>query len=148
MILIFWLLIFFFFFNDTATTEIYTLSLHVALPLWQGGVCLALPFFSPTALLSLRRTPLLPRFSCSSAVPLLPPHFLASFSPALAVHESSGLTFPRKGGRDKKVRYFSPALRREASSRSNIAGSLKGINGRHASTENCGKIRRISAASA
>src|SRR5215510_11894315 len=25
----------FFFFNDTATTEIYTLSLHDALPLWQ-----------------------------------------------------------------------------------------------------------------
>src|SRR2546430_4438571 len=25
---------FFFFFNDTATTEIYTLSLHVALPIW------------------------------------------------------------------------------------------------------------------
>src|SRR2546430_8742165 len=26
---------FFFFFNDTATTEIYTLSLHDALPIWQ-----------------------------------------------------------------------------------------------------------------
>src|SRR3989304_4556 len=25
----------FFFFNDTATTEIYTLSLHDALPIWQ-----------------------------------------------------------------------------------------------------------------
>ena len=25
---------FFFFFNDTATTEIYTLSLHDALPIW------------------------------------------------------------------------------------------------------------------
>src|SRR3712207_7343390 len=29
--------LFFFFFNDTATTEIYTLSLHDALPIW---VCL------------------------------------------------------------------------------------------------------------
>src|SRR3989338_8117257 len=30
----------FFFFNDTATTEIYTLSLHDALPIWgkEGGV--------------------------------------------------------------------------------------------------------------
>src|SRR6267143_6804558 len=27
-------LFFFFFFNDTATTEIYTLSLHDALPIW------------------------------------------------------------------------------------------------------------------
>ena len=29
----------YFFFNDTATTEIYTLSLHVALPIWwqMGG---------------------------------------------------------------------------------------------------------------
>src|ERR1019366_10781568 len=26
---------YFFFFNDTATTEIYTLSLHDALPIWQ-----------------------------------------------------------------------------------------------------------------
>src|SRR3712207_7805648 len=26
-----------FFFNDTATTEIYTLSLHDALPIYQGG---------------------------------------------------------------------------------------------------------------
>src|SRR5260370_40449590 len=28
----------FFFFNDTATTEIYTLSLHDALPIWSLGV--------------------------------------------------------------------------------------------------------------
>src|SRR5690348_18259476 len=28
---------FFFFFNDTATTEIYTLSLHDALPIWAVG---------------------------------------------------------------------------------------------------------------
>src|SRR3712207_7543657 len=28
----------FFFFNDTATTEIYTLSLHDALPIWDGSV--------------------------------------------------------------------------------------------------------------
>src|ERR1044071_7271767 len=27
----------FFFFNDTATTEIYTLSLHDALPIWPGA---------------------------------------------------------------------------------------------------------------
>src|SRR2546430_12276588 len=30
---------FFFFFNDTATTEIYTLSLHDALPISQGPAC-------------------------------------------------------------------------------------------------------------
>src|SRR5579862_2791992 len=30
--------IFFFFFNDTATTEIYTLSLHDALPIWLDRV--------------------------------------------------------------------------------------------------------------
>src|SRR3712207_9275190 len=29
---------FIFFFNDTATTEIYTLSLHDALPIWLDGV--------------------------------------------------------------------------------------------------------------
>src|SRR3712207_6908495 len=32
------LLVFFFFFNDTATTEIYTLSLHDALPIFSEGV--------------------------------------------------------------------------------------------------------------
>src|SRR5256886_16400035 len=32
------LFFFFFFFNDTATTEIYTLSLHDALPIW-ARVC-------------------------------------------------------------------------------------------------------------
>src|SRR5256886_16818878 len=30
-----------FFFNDTATTEIYTLSLHDALPIWGVQACLA-----------------------------------------------------------------------------------------------------------
>src|SRR5579872_7545915 len=40
-------LLFFFFFNDTATTEIYTLSLHDALPIYhfeqlgRGGRCCA-----------------------------------------------------------------------------------------------------------
>src|SRR2546426_11026685 len=33
-LLLLFLLFFFFFFNDTATTEIYTLSLHDALPIW------------------------------------------------------------------------------------------------------------------
>src|SRR5215469_17758778 len=32
---------FFFFFNDTATTEIYTLSLHDALPIWRAPACCA-----------------------------------------------------------------------------------------------------------
>src|SRR2546428_5100442 len=34
---------FFFFFNDTATTEIYTLSLHDALPILHGDLQLRLP---------------------------------------------------------------------------------------------------------
>src|SRR5215218_11489037 len=42
-------IIFFFFFNDTATTEIYTLSLHDALPIlpsgsaWAAGSCSCWP---------------------------------------------------------------------------------------------------------
>src|SRR5437870_13006644 len=32
----FFVFFFFFFFNDTATTEIYTLSLHDALPIWRS----------------------------------------------------------------------------------------------------------------
>src|SRR2546430_12612340 len=35
---LFYLCFFFFFFNDTATTEIYTLSLHDALPIWSIGL--------------------------------------------------------------------------------------------------------------
>src|SRR2546429_7716730 len=35
-------ILFFFFFNDTATTEIYTLSLHDALPIIQSGSAFAL----------------------------------------------------------------------------------------------------------
>src|SRR2546422_11056293 len=34
-------LFFFFFFNDTATTEIYTLSLHDALPIFDAAFCSA-----------------------------------------------------------------------------------------------------------
>src|SRR3712207_8174792 len=33
-----WRVLFVFFFNDTATTEIYTLSLHDALPIWSRPV--------------------------------------------------------------------------------------------------------------
>src|ERR1019366_8621613 len=33
--------LFFFFFNDTATTEIYTLSLHNALPIWIGSASIS-----------------------------------------------------------------------------------------------------------
>src|SRR5689334_25015118 len=33
---LFLFMFYFFFFNDTATTEIYTLSLHDALPIWPG----------------------------------------------------------------------------------------------------------------
>src|SRR3712207_9222805 len=35
MTLLHYVLLCFFFFNDTATTEIYTLSLHDALPIWR-----------------------------------------------------------------------------------------------------------------
>src|SRR6266436_8694110 len=41
-------LIFFFFFNDTATTEIYTLSLHDALPISRSRVSPALNPSSPS----------------------------------------------------------------------------------------------------
>src|SRR3712207_8929247 len=44
----------FFFFNDTATTEIYTLSLHDALPIW-GSSCPAPRTYSPTLIAGVRR---------------------------------------------------------------------------------------------
>src|SRR5438876_4768156 len=42
---IFVLLLLFFFFTDPATTEIYTLSLHDALPIWQHITTLLLTLF-------------------------------------------------------------------------------------------------------
>src|SRR2546430_15207624 len=45
--------LFFFFFNDTATTEIYTLSLHDALPIYGWKRCAATS--SPTCPTSSRR---------------------------------------------------------------------------------------------
>src|SRR2546430_11419531 len=45
---------FFFFFNDTATTEIYTLSLHDALPIWLRRRHRRRP---SAVLLSIRRAP-------------------------------------------------------------------------------------------
>src|SRR5215216_7056996 len=44
---LFFSLVFFFFFNDTATTEIYTLSLHDALPI--GGTRCGSPAGCPTS---------------------------------------------------------------------------------------------------
>src|ERR1043166_7707876 len=41
----------FFFFNDTATTEIYTLSLHDALPIWRCGPTAATARPSPSSTL-------------------------------------------------------------------------------------------------
>src|SRR3712207_9329408 len=53
LILIFLLLprdtLFLFFFNDTATTEIYTLSLHDALPISSGQVAACLPDYLRSA---------------------------------------------------------------------------------------------------
>src|SRR5215467_4329741 len=46
------LIVFFFFFNDTATTEIYTLSLHDALPTYVGWL---IPWGTPLTLIA--RTP-------------------------------------------------------------------------------------------
>src|SRR2546425_8910007 len=40
------LFFFFFFFNDTATTEIYTLSLHDALPISRGDPMIGVPLAS------------------------------------------------------------------------------------------------------
>src|SRR2546425_11849844 len=51
------LLFFFFFFNDTATTEIYTLSLHDALPIYG-------PSLSPEPVRAKRSSPLLDDREC------------------------------------------------------------------------------------
>src|SRR5258708_18901456 len=39
----------FFFFNDTATTEIYTLSLHDALPIYSSRSLASLPSYTPSS---------------------------------------------------------------------------------------------------
>src|SRR2546427_3435453 len=56
--------IFFFFFNDTATTEIYTLSLHDALPILANG-CASTPPTGANGVSRLRPTPPAPRPGCA-----------------------------------------------------------------------------------
>src|SRR3712207_9254903 len=62
------LFFFFFFFNDTATTEIYTLSLHDALPIWATVFVMLsasnrLPVIL-TTILPCRNSPKLPITAC------------------------------------------------------------------------------------
>src|SRR3712207_7044258 len=49
------MLLFFFFFNDTATTEIYTLSLHDALPICAAGLVAVADPLKPSAAAAVRR---------------------------------------------------------------------------------------------
>src|SRR5215216_8103649 len=57
MLLLFFSLFFFFFFNDTATTEIYTLSLHDALPISLRAARLGLDAGYAAAVAGSRRGP-------------------------------------------------------------------------------------------
>src|SRR2546430_3725613 len=51
----------FFFFNDTATTEIYTLSLHDALPIWVGEHEVASARFERKAIVYVMKCDIRPR---------------------------------------------------------------------------------------
>src|SRR6266699_4990234 len=62
--MLYFFLFLFFFFNDTATTEIYTLSLHDALPIWRRivpeGFCkntFAFPLDDCSHTIDIRRPP-------------------------------------------------------------------------------------------
>src|SRR6266567_9487012 len=59
--LILFFFLFFFFFNDTATTEIYTLSLHDALPISARGRSLPRTGSSSSPCRSIARAPIPPR---------------------------------------------------------------------------------------
>src|SRR6204780_5936596 len=50
VILLCFLFFFFFFFNDTATTEIYTLSLHDALPIYDPATNVFAPAWASSAM--------------------------------------------------------------------------------------------------
>src|SRR3712207_9307592 len=110
-------LYYFFFFNDTATTEIYTLSLHDALPIWV--ISLNFPFFGSVKICDL---PFSALWNCSGCTgfPHRFPRFFGYFPcarrvcrsclPLLALWNCSGCTgfphrFPRFFG------YF-PCVRR------------------------------------
>src|SRR5260370_37185325 len=77
---------FFFFFNDTATTEIYTLSLHDALPISHASAPLpGKPYRSAHLFLSKASLPgepflLRPHLPLSSRVPR--PHLLLFYKPS------------------------------------------------------------------
>src|SRR5262249_58275425 len=57
-----------FFFNETATTEIYTLSLHDALPIFRGQICHC-EHFHPEVAAHSDSEPLLDRKSGSAGMP-------------------------------------------------------------------------------
>src|SRR2546426_7455896 len=77
---------FFFFFNDTATTEIYTLSLHDALPIFEA--LLALPWALPGTVFAIAlaitfsvHAPLQLRFVLVGTAVILPLAFLVRALP-------------------------------------------------------------------
>src|SRR2546430_7764754 len=67
-------IIFFFFFNDTATTEIYTLSLHDALPISQPSAATSPPSRSMAAYSALRDKSARPRLCGFPDTPGSPTH--------------------------------------------------------------------------
>src|SRR3981189_2445907 len=102
---------FFFFFNDTATTEIYTLSLHDALPIsppalpgFNGNTGLSVTPWRPvhpsrasgcSSLSTPRGFPCCVRFPCVHAVATPPAQRLGASS----AHFPSRISLPRYGSR-------------------------------------------------
>src|ERR1035441_365929 len=119
-------LCFFFFFNDTATTEIYTLSLHDALPIWIPGPGPGFQTATRSRLGADSRRPQSPSSSPAAAV---------AWSPGCPIHRSRrrlvwpsvrfcsrglrrgrGLRLSRRCGRRSRLRMRMPRRRRRANS--------------------------------
>src|SRR6267378_2789396 len=82
----------FFFFNDTATTEIYTLSLHDALPTWRRSCAITSGFA--------RTRPRFPPRACASPTPATPSR--ESWD-ATCVVPASGSQSPKHGAAARRV---------------------------------------------
>ena len=85
----FFFFLFFFFFNDTATTEIYTLSLHDALPIWPR--LLYCPFLVAAAPLLFK----MPISRCGSAPLFILPISRCGSAPAFFIDQFSWRQRPR-----------------------------------------------------
>src|SRR2546425_11875202 len=85
---------FFFFFNDTATTEIYTLSLHDALPILRRQLPLAYPMARTSTITTPGGSPVRANRPAESVVVVRRVPIIWTVAPAMGARVSPAMTCP------------------------------------------------------